>query len=104
MSAARLRFALRGREQTVAQHIDPDGPSEADLAEAREYVVQRLAGISAAIWALGFLAFMLFVFPSGTFKPTVGMGVGMWLLALAALPWAGYRPLVERVARRHPWR
>ena len=88
----------------MGQHVDQDGPSEADRAQAREYVVQRLAAVSAAIWALGFLGFMLFVFPSGAFKPTVGMGVGMWLLALAALPWTAYRPLVERVARRHPWR
>jgi len=47
---------------------------------------------------------MLFIFPTGTFKPSVGMGISMWLFALAALPWAGYRPFVERVARRHPWR
>jgi succinate dehydrogenase hydrophobic anchor subunit len=88
----------------MAQHPDPTGPTESDREQAREYVVQRLAAVSAAIWALGFLGFMLFVFPNGTFKPTVGMGVGMWLFALAALPWAGYRPLVKRVARRHPWR
>ncbi|HZS01706.1 MAG TPA: hypothetical protein VFE37_23515 [Chloroflexota bacterium] len=88
----------------MAQLPSPTEPTEEDRAQAREYVVQRLAATSAAIWALGFLGFMLFVFPSGTFKPTVGMGVGMWLFALAALPWAGYRLFVERVARRHPWR
>jgi succinate dehydrogenase hydrophobic anchor subunit len=88
----------------MAQSPEAPGPTEADREQAREYVVQRLAAVSAAIWAVGFLGFMLFVFPSGAFRPTVGMGIGMWLLALAALPWVGYRPLVERVARRHPWR
>jgi hypothetical protein len=87
----------------MAQYPDPNGPSAADREQAREYVVQRLAAASAAIWGLGFLGFMLFVFPTGDFKPSVGMGVSMWLFALAALPWAGYRPFVERVARRHPW-
>ncbi len=88
----------------MAQDSDSTGPTEADRQQAHEYVLQRLAALSAGIWALGFFAFMVFVFPSGTFKPTVGIGVGMWLFALAALPWAGYRPLVGRVARRHPWR
>ena len=83
----------------------PDAmPDEADRARAREYVVQRLAAVSAAIWAVGVLGFMLFVFPSGAFKPTIGMAVGVWLLALASLPWVAYSRLVERVARRHPWR
>jgi len=88
----------------MAQRSDPAEPTDVDRAQAREYVVQRLAAASAAIWALGFLGFMLFIFPTGTFKPSVGMGISMWLFALAALPWAGYRPFVERVARRHPWR
>lgn len=88
----------------MAQYPDPTTPSAADREQAREYVVQRLAAVSAAIWAAGMIAFMVFVFPNGTYKPTVGMGVSVWLFALAALPWAGYRPFVERVARRHPWR
>jgi succinate dehydrogenase hydrophobic anchor subunit len=88
----------------MAQDPDHGEPTDDDRAQAREYVVQRLAAVSAAIWALGLLGFMLFVFPNGTFKPSVGMGVGMWLLALAALPWISYRPFVEHVARRRPWR
>ncbi|HEY7067650.1 MAG TPA: hypothetical protein VII06_39705 [Chloroflexota bacterium] len=83
---------------------EPGGPSEDDRAQAREYVVQRLAAVSAAIWAAGMIAFMFFVYPNGNFKPTVGMALGVWLLALASVPWMAYVPLVEHVARRQPWR
>ncbi|HLH26352.1 MAG TPA: hypothetical protein VK066_27850 [Chloroflexota bacterium] len=88
----------------MSQDRGPTEPSPSDRQQAHEYVVQRLAALSAGIWALGFFVFMVFVFPTGEFKPTVGIGVGMWLFALAALPWVGYRPFVDRVARRHPWR
>ena len=88
----------------MTQPPNADSPTDEDRAQAREYVVQRLAAVSAAVWAAGMLAFMFFIFPNGNFKPTVGMALGVWLLALAALPWVAYVPLVERVARRHPWR
>jgi uncharacterized membrane protein len=75
-------------------------PTDLERAEAREYVVQRLALVSAVIWALVVMGFMWFVFPTRPFRPTVGMMLGSFALALAVVPWIAYPFLVERVARR----
>ncbi len=71
-------------------------PSEWERQQAHDYVMQRLAPISAVIWAVGMIAFMVFVFPGRPFKPSIGMVIGAWLLALAAVPWIAYPRLVER--------
>ena len=81
----------------MPERHDPSPPTEWEREQAREIVTQRLALISAAIWAVGIVGFMVFVFPSGTFKPSSGMVVGVWLLALASIPWAVYGRLVDRV-------
>ncbi len=74
-------------------------PTEWEREKAREVVTQRLALVSAAIWAVGVIAFMVLVFPSGAFRPSSGMVVGVWLLAPASLPWVAYHRLVDREVR-----
>jgi hypothetical protein len=80
----------------MPERHDPSPPTEWERDQARESVTQRLALISATVWAVGMVAFMLFFFPSGNFKPSSGMVVGVWLLALASLPWVVYSRLVDR--------
>jgi succinate dehydrogenase hydrophobic anchor subunit len=80
--------------------IMPESPTPLERQEAHDYAVQRLAAISAAIWAIGVIVFMVVVFPQGTFKPSIGMMVGAWLLVPAALPWLAYNWLVERALRQ----
>jgi threonine/homoserine efflux transporter RhtA len=75
-------------------------PTPEEREAAREYVVQRLGLVSMVIWIVLVMAFMWFVFPSRTFRPTVGMMLGTMALGLAAAPWVVYPYLVERVARR----
>ena len=77
-------------------------PTKWQRQQAKELVAQRLGLVSMVIWVVGVLAFMILVFPGRPFKPSVGMMVGMALLALAALPWVAYWHLVERVARQLP--
>ena len=84
----------------MSDEAAPPPPTEEERAAARELVGQRLALVSAAIWAVGILGFIVVVFPGGSYRPSSGMFAGLALLALAALPWLAYRPLVERAARR----
>jgi hypothetical protein len=74
-------------------------PTEWRRAQARERVIQRLGLVSMVIWVVGVLAFMVLVYPSRPFKPSIGMLVGMLCFALAALPWLAYGWLVERASR-----
>ena len=83
----------------MAEHSETSPPTEWERDQAREHVTQRLALVSSVIWAVGMIAFILFIFPNGAFKPSSGMIVGAWLLALAAVPWAFYGRLVERAIR-----
>ena len=83
----------------MAQHFETTPPTEWEREQAREQVTQRLALVSSVIWAIGMIGFIVFVFPSGAFKPSSGLVVGAWLLALAAVPWAFYGRLVERAVR-----
>jgi len=62
--------------------------------QAREAVVQGLGLISMIIWVSGVLAFLIWVYPARPFKPSSGMLAGLVMLAIAALPWLAYRPLV----------
>jgi hypothetical protein len=61
--------------------------------QARETVVQWLGLLSMAIWVLGILVFLIWLYPSRPFKPSSGMLAGLAMLAVAALPWLAYRPL-----------
>ena len=83
----------------MAEHPEASEPTEWERDQAREHVTQRLALISSASWAVGMIVFIVFIFPNGAFKPSSGMVVGAWLLALAAVPWAFYGRLVERAIR-----
>jgi TRAP-type C4-dicarboxylate transport system permease large subunit len=83
----------------MAEHSDTSPPTEWERDQAREHVTQRLALVSSAIWAVGMIVFIVVIFPNGAFKPSSGMVVGAWLLALAAVPWAFYGRLVERAIR-----
>jgi hypothetical protein len=83
----------------MADQLDTRPPTEWERDQAREHVTQRLAAVSAAIWAIGMIAFMVFWFPSGSFRPSIGAVVASYLLALAALPWVTYSFLVNRAIR-----
>jgi hypothetical protein len=69
-------------------------------AEAKQKVVERLALISAAIWAVGALLAYLFVLvPIGS-RPVGGMIAGVLLLVPAALPWLFYRRMLAAAEAR----
>jgi hypothetical protein len=46
------------------------------------------------------LAFLIVVVPERALKPSSGMLVGLWVLALAVVPWASYPYLVSRFANQ----
>ncbi len=71
------------------------------LAEARHLVYNRLAFISAAIWAVGTLLLFVNLVPPTISKPVPEIVVSMMIPILpAALPWLFYPAISRAVARR----
>jgi hypothetical protein len=78
----------------------PPQPSAADREEARDRVVQRLGLVSMVIWVVVVIGLMWFLFPTRSFKPTVGVTFGALAFALAIIPWIAYPFLLERELRQ----
>ncbi|MBX5492720.1 MAG: hypothetical protein IRZ14_16335 [Chloroflexi bacterium] len=74
----------------------PSASQDQARQQAREAVIQWLGLISMAIWVIGILAFMIWLYPARPLKPSSGMLAGLVMLGVAALPWLAYRPLVQR--------
>ena len=72
------------------------------ITQARHDVYNRLAFISAAIWAVGTLVLFVRLVPPTITKPVPEIVVSMMLpLIPAALPWLFYPALSRAVARRY---
>ncbi len=79
----------------------PGDPDARALAEARHLVYNRLAFISAAVWALGTLLLFVRIVPPTITKPVPEIVVAMMIpLIPAALPWLFYPAISRAVARR----
>jgi hypothetical protein len=71
------------------------------LVRARHTVYNRLAFLSAAVWALGTLLLFINIVPPTITKPVPEIVISMMIpVAPAALPWLFYPAISRAVARR----
>jgi hypothetical protein len=81
------------------QPSDPEGRA---LARARHIVYNRMAFISAAVWAVGTLLLFINIVPPTITKPVPEIVIAMMVPVVpAALPWLFYPAISRAVARRN---
>ena len=78
----------------------PDAEQRA-LLDARHVVYNRLAFLTAAVWAVGTLLLFINIVPPTITKPVPEIVIAMMVPVVpAALPWLFYSAISRAVARR----